>query len=98
MLKGILLHREWSDLAEIRTHPRFYACPGFLQVWKRADQKQHWKGGETVFPLQVNVHFLLPWKLEFWSNLPQNLMQPFPLTNYASYKIWPRLANCLRDI
>ena len=23
---------QWSDLAEIRTRPRFYACPRYLQV------------------------------------------------------------------
>ena len=23
---------QWSDLAKIRTHPRFYACPCYLQV------------------------------------------------------------------
>ena len=23
---------QWSDLAEIRTRPRFYACPHYLQV------------------------------------------------------------------
>ena len=30
---------EWLDLIRIRTHPRFYACPGYLQVWWRSDQK-----------------------------------------------------------
>ena len=25
------LTKEWSDLAEIRTRPRFYACPRYLQ-------------------------------------------------------------------
>ena len=23
---------QWSDLAEIRTRPRFYACPRYLQI------------------------------------------------------------------
>ena len=31
-IKGSLLHSQKSDLAEIRTHPRFYACPRYLQV------------------------------------------------------------------
>ena len=31
-LKGSYLRSQWSDLAEIRTHPRFYACPRYLQV------------------------------------------------------------------
>ena len=26
------LRSQWFDLAEIRTHPRFYACPRYLQV------------------------------------------------------------------
>ena len=36
---------------------------------------------------------MLPWKPEFWSNLPQNLTQPFPHPNDATHKIWSRLAN-----
>ena len=31
-LKGTKLLSQWSDLAEIRTRPRFYACPHYLQV------------------------------------------------------------------
>ena len=26
------LRRQWSDLAEIRTRSRFYACPRYMQV------------------------------------------------------------------
>ena len=52
---------------------------------------------ETPFsPLLVNGGFLLPWTLEFWSNLPQNLMQPFPHSNDATHTIWSRLANWLQ--
>ena len=29
-LKGSQLRIQWSDLAEIQTCPRFYACPHFL--------------------------------------------------------------------
>ena len=36
--------------------------------------------------------YLLPWKPEFWSDLAQNLMQPFPLLNDALDKIWSWLA------
>ena len=39
---------------------------------------------------------MLPWKPEFWSNLPQNLMQPFPQPNDATHKILSRLANWLQ--
>ena len=52
---------------------------------------------ETSFsPLYVDRGFLLPWKPQFWSNLPQNLMQPFTHPNDATYKIWSRLANWLQ--
>ena len=52
---------------------------------------------ETLFsPLQVNGGFLLPRKPEFWSNLPQSLMQPFPHPSDATHKIWSRLANWLQ--
>ena len=52
---------------------------------------------ETSFsPLKVNGGFLLPWKPEFWSNLTQNLMQPFPHPNDATHKIWSRVANWLQ--
>ena len=39
-------------------------------------------------PLQPYGSFLLPWKREFWSDLIQNQMQPFPQPNDASDKIW----------
>ena len=26
------IRSQWSDVAEIRTRPRFYACPRYLQV------------------------------------------------------------------
>ena len=42
--------RESSDLPEIRTRPRFYACPRYLQVWKNSDKKQR-IGGDIVFPI-----------------------------------------------
>ena len=31
-LKMVQIRSQWSDLAEIRTCPRFYACPRYLQV------------------------------------------------------------------
>ena len=95
-LKGSLLRSQWSDLAEIRTHPRFYACPCYLQV-KKDRIKNNWEKVETSFsPLSVNGGFLLPWKPEFGSILPQILMQPFPYPIDATHKIWSRLANWLQ--
>ena len=38
----------------------------------------------------------MPWKPEFWSNLPQSRKQPFPHPSDATHKIWSRLANWLQ--
>ena len=38
-------------------------------------------------PLEVNGGYLLPWAPEFRSNLPQNIMQPFPTPSDATHKI-----------
>ena len=60
---------------------------------KVSDQNQPRKGGDIIFPVisQWGGGFLLPWKPEFWSNLPQNHMQPFPqpfwLQRYSSSKV-----------
>ena len=35
----------------------------------------------------ISQCFLSPWKQEFESNLPQNLMQPFPHPNGATHRI-----------
>ena len=32
LLKNVFNGSQWSDLAEIRTRLRFYACPHYLQV------------------------------------------------------------------
>ena len=58
--------------------------------YKKDRIKNNQEKVETSFSHYVNGGFLLPWKPEFWSNLPQNLMQPFPHPNDATYKIWSR--------
>ena len=50
-LKGSQLRSQWSDLAEIRTRPGFYACPLYLQVLKGSDQKQPRRDGDIIFPI-----------------------------------------------
>ena len=50
-LKRSQLRSQRSDLAEIRTRPRFYACPRDLQVLKGSGQKQPRKGGDIIFPI-----------------------------------------------
>ena len=130
-----------------QTHPSFYACPHYLQVWKGSDQKTaekmwwrsfpHYKSMGIFSDAQEQLTLLsvvgsgrisnsckllcmssLPasikrirlktvektwWRPfphynpmgaicchgnQFWSDLHQNLMQPFPHPNGASDKIW----------
>ena len=82
--------------------PKFKFIRDFMHVLVTRKYKKDWiknnrEKVETSFsPLQVNGDFLLPWKPEFWSKLPQNLMQPFPHPSDAIHKIWLRLANWLQ--
>ena len=50
-LKGSYIRSQWSEIAEIRTHPSFNACSYYLQVSKKSDRKQPRKGGNTIFPI-----------------------------------------------
>ena len=51
--------------------------------YKKDQIKNNREQVETSFsPLHVNGGFLLPSKPMFLSNLPQNLMQPFPHPSY----------------
>ena len=71
---------------------KFYACPRYLQIWKNLIKNKR-KGWDIVFPIISQWVISVAMETEFWSNLSQNLMQPFPHPNDASYKIWPTLAN-----
>ena len=55
---------------------------------KRIGSKATEKRWRHHFP---HYKSLLPWTPEFWSNLPQNIMQPFPHPSGATCKIWSRL-------
>ena len=68
-----------------------------LVTYNKVRIKNNREKVETSFsPFQVNWGFLLPWKPEFWSNLSQNLMQPFPQPSDATHKILSRLTNWLQ--
>ena len=79
--------------------PKFKIVWDFMHVlitykYKKDQIKGNREKVETPFsPLWVNGGFLLPWTPEFWSNLPQNIKQPFPIPSDATHKIWSRLAN-----
>ena len=60
---------------------------------KRIGSKATKKKWRHHFPHYKFGGFLLPWTPEFWSNLPLNIMQPFPTPSDAKHKIWSRLAN-----
>ena len=61
-LKGTLLRREWSDLAEIRNCPRFYVCPCYLHVCKRSDKNKKRIGEYIVFPHYMSI-IICQWAL-----------------------------------
>ena len=61
----------------------------YKKDWIKTTEKK-WR---HLFPHYKSRGFLLPWKPQFWSNLPQNLMQPFPHPSDATHKIWSKLAN-----
>ena len=79
--------------------PKFKLMRDFMHVLITCKYKKDWiksnqEKVETPFSqLWVNGGFLLPWTPEFRSNLPQNIMQPFPTLSDAIHKIWSRLAN-----
>ena len=59
-----------------------------ISKYKKDRIKNNRENVETSFsPLYVNGGFLLPWKPEFLSNMPQNLMQPFSHPSDATHKI-----------
>ena len=56
--------------------------------------KGDWENSETpFFSLYINGRFLLPWSPQLWSDLPKNLMQPFPHPKNATDKIWLKLTS-----
>ena len=78
--------------------PKFELVRDFMHVlvtckYKNDRIKTNREMVETSFsPLWVNGGFLLPWKPEFWSNLPQHLMQffPTPVTLHIKFdQDWP---------
>ena len=82
-LKGRQLRSQWSDLAEIRTRPRFYACPCYLQLLKRSDQKQPKTGGDTLFPIKSQWRFSVAMEIRV---LIQSASKP--------YAAFPTLHGC----
>ena len=81
-----------------RQSTQHYLCMSLLPASiKRVGSKTTEKRWRTLFsPLYVNGGFLLPWKPEFSSNLPQNLMQPFCHPSDTTHKIQLRLADWLQ--
>ena len=88
-LKGSYLHSQWSDLAEIRTRPRFYACPRYLQVKKKDRIKSNREKLETPFsPFLVNGGFVSPWKSEF-EPICLKILRNLSLTPNNAYAAFP---------
>ena len=91
-----------SSVVSGRIWPKFKLVRDFMHVlvackYKKDRIKNNREKVETPFsPFYLNGGFLFPWKPEFWSSLPQNVMQPSPHPNDATHKIWSRLANWLQ--
>ena len=82
--------------------PKFELVRDFMRVlvtWKykkdRIENSRE-KVEKSFSPLYVNGSFLLPLKPEFWSSLPQKLMQPFHHPVMLQLKFWSRLADWLQ--
>ena len=89
---------KWFNPAGIWTHLRFYACLEHMQVWQRSDQKWRRKNWRHFSHYMFNGRFWLPWQPQFWSNLPQNLMQPFPYSIDTTHKIWQETGQLVLEI
>ena len=55
----VTLHSEYSDLAQNRTSPRCYACTGYLQVKRRANQTWKRYRVHNIFPIISLLEFLV---------------------------------------
>ena len=51
VFKAAELHSELSDPTRKQILSRFYAYPGYMQVWHRSDPKWLRKGGGIIFPI-----------------------------------------------
>ena len=77
---------QWSDLAKIRTRPRFYACPRYLPILKGSDQKQLRKGGDIVFPVISQWGLSVAMETSSDPIRPKTLCSLFPHPNDATNK------------
>ena len=60
---------------------------------KNLIKKQQRKGGDIFFPIISQLALSVAMEATVLIQSVQNLMQPFPHPNDASYKIWSLLAN-----
>ena len=94
--KSMGMLRANNSVVKSLTRPKFELIWDFVPVliickFDEDPIKGDWENAETLFfPLNVNGNFLLP---QFWSDLPEDLMQPFPHPKDATDKIWLKLAN-----
>ena len=77
----------------ISTCPRFYACPRYLQVWRRFNQKWSRYRPDNIFPIICLWDLLVATETGSDKICPQNLIQPVPHPNDGTCEIWSRLAD-----
>ena len=82
-----------SDLAEIRTRPRFYVCPRYMQVQKGSDKKQPRKCSDIVFPIisQCGLSVAMETRVSFQSAAKTlGSLSLFPVMLHIKlYQDWP---------
>ena len=71
----------------MRTPPRFYACPHYLQVLKGPDQKQPRKGGDIIFPIISQQGLSVAMETRVLIQSAPKPYEPFPHPNDATHKI-----------
>ena len=73
---------------------KFYDCLHLHASLTTIQWKMKSLSSGQQFPHYKYGSYWLPWKQQFWSNLPQSLMLCFfPPPSDATYKIWSRLAD-----
>ena len=73
----------WLKFKLVRDFTHVLITWKYKKDWLKSNREKV----ETSSPLLVSGSFLLPWKPEFWSNLPPNLMQPFPNPSDAIHNL-----------
>ena len=95
----MMIKNEWASMETAFSH--YKSMGNFLDASLPASIKKIWskttdKRWRHCFSHIKSMGAFCCHGNQFWSNLPQNLMQPFPHSSDATHKIWSRLASWLQ--